>query len=137
MHQLLLTALTTLVATTALGQNGVSITQQSSAINAVLVTESGEGISQTDGETTDNSKPGSQVSVRVLRGIKTSINQHNRGDGPFGLNSIEVVHPGKATATITQSVETGDTRIRPLPVTPTNHSRTTRPNGGTGVKRIH
>ena len=123
MHQLLLTALTTLIATTAFGQNSVGSSQQSSAMNAAFVTESGEGSSQTDIETTDGSKPGHRVSVRIPRGTRTTIGQHNRGDGPFGPNSIDIAQSVKATATITPQVETGNNRIRPLPTTPDSHSK--------------
>lgn len=70
MHQLLLIALTTLVATTAFGQNSGSITQRETATNATFVTQSGEGVGQTDRETTTGNKPGNRVNLRVLRGTE-------------------------------------------------------------------
>ncbi|NEU70071.1 hypothetical protein GK091_24555 [Spirosoma agri] len=120
MNQFLLTALTMLVATTAFGQNSVSITQNGTAANSASVTQLGEGnsvnISQSGGATTDGPKPGNRVSLRVSKGTQTTISQHNRGDGPFGPNSVEISQEGQATATITQSSETGENAIHMLPV---------------------
>ncbi len=122
MHQFLLTALTMLVATTAFAQNSVSITQNSGGNNSASVTQSGEGnnvsISQTSGAATDGSKPGNRVSLRVPKGTETTISQHNRSNGPFGPNSVEISQEGQATATITQSSETGKNSIRTRPALP-------------------
>ena len=128
MNQFLLTALTTLVATTAFGQNSVSITQNGTATNSASVTQSGEGnsvsISQRGDATTDGPKPGNRVSLRVPKGTQTTISQHNRGDGPFGPNSVEISQEGQATATITQSSQTGQNAIHTLPVLPDHRGKT-------------
>ncbi len=117
MRQFLLTALTMLVATAAFAQNSVSITQNGGGSNSASVTQSGEGnsvsISQSGGAMTDDSRPGNRVSLRVPKGTETTISQHNRGP-----NSVEITQEGQTTATITQSSETGENRIRTLPTTP-------------------
>ncbi|AUD01429.1 curlin repeat-containing protein [Spirosoma pollinicola] len=131
MYQLLLTSLTMLVATNAFAQNSVSITQNGGGNNSASVIQSGEGnsvsISQTGGATTDGSKPGNRVSLRVPLGTQTTISQHNRGDGPFGPNSVEITQQGQATATISQSSETRENAIHTIPVTP-DHQPKTRPS---------
>lgn len=123
MYQLLSTALTLLVATTALAQNSVSITQHGGGNNSASVTQSGEGnsvsISQSGGATKDGSKPGNRVSLRVPKGTETTVNQQS-----VGPNSVEIAQEGQATATISQSSETGENRIRTLPVIPENRLKT-------------
>ena len=123
MNQLILTAFTMLVATTVFAQNSVSITQNGGGNNSASVTQSGEGnsvsISQTGGATTDSSKPGNRVSLRVPKGTETTINQHN-----VGPNSVEISQEGQATATINQLSETGENTIHTLPVVPENRTKT-------------
>ena len=128
MNQLLLTTLTMLIATAAFAQNSISITQNGGGNNSASVTQSGEGnsvsISQTGGATTDGSKPGNRVSLRVPKGTETTISQHNTGP-----NSVEISQEGQATATINQLSETGENSIHTLPVVPKNRPGT-RPSKG-------
>ncbi|GAB2522763.1 curlin repeat-containing protein [Spirosoma aerophilum] len=122
----MLSTLTILLASAAYAQNYVSITQNGGGNNSASVTQSGEGnsvsISQTGGATTDDPKPGNRVSLRVPRGTRTTINQQN-----VGPNSVEISQEGQATATITQSSQTGENAIHTLPVLP-DHRGKTRPS---------
>lgn len=117
MRQFLLTVLTMPMATAAFAQNSVSIAQNGGGSSSASVTQSGEGNSvsnsQTGGATTDGSKPGNRLSLRVPKSTETMISQHNRGP-----NSVEITQQGHTTATITQSSETGENRIRTLPAPP-------------------
>jgi hypothetical protein len=117
MNQFLLTALTMLMVTAAFAQNSVSITQNGAGSNSATVTQSGAGnsvsISQSSGATTDDSKPGNRVSLWVPKGTETTISQNNRGP-----NSVEISQEGQATATISQSSETGENAIHTIPATP-------------------
>ncbi|QJD77421.1 curlin repeat-containing protein [Spirosoma rhododendri] len=102
---------------TAFGQNSVSIVQNGGPGNSASVTQSGEGnsvsINQSGSATSDGSKPGNRVSLRVPKGTETTINQHN-----IDPNSVEISQEGQATATINQSSETGENSIHTLPRTP-------------------
>ncbi|GAB3748411.1 curlin repeat-containing protein [Spirosoma pomorum] len=105
--------------TSVLAQNSVTISQTGGSGNLASVTQSGNGnsvsISQQGGAVADGSKPGNRVSLRVPKGTETTISQHNRGDGPFGPNTVEISQEGQATATISQSSETGENFIHSLP----------------------
>lgn len=120
-----LSALGLVLATAAatFGQNSISIVQNGGAGNTASVDQSGDGnsvsINQSGNATSDGSRPGNRVSLRVPEGTDTTINQHN-----IGPNSVEISQAGQATATINQSSETGENSIHTLPRTPESRPKT-------------
>ncbi|UHG94803.1 curlin repeat-containing protein [Spirosoma oryzicola] len=122
MEKLVITPILLLSITSVFAQNNVTITQTGGASNSASVTQSGEGnsvsISQTGGAVADGSKPGNRVSLQVPQGTETTISQRNTGP-----NVVEISQEGKATATISQSSETGENFINSLPASSPNRPK--------------
>ena len=110
----LFTGCALLTATAGFGQNSVVISQSGGAGNQASVSQSGGGnqvsIDQQSADTSNGSKPGNRVSLRVLKGTQTTISQQSEGP-----NAVEISQDGQATAIIRQSSTTNENTISTLP----------------------